>query len=152
MFLRILTVLSFVGGIIDLIQGVNESTFQYANYNYSGPIPDLARYLALSQVPIGILVVMVGIVQFLIAYGLVYGKAYSRRYLLRLAGLTLLLSVLMLSIDAGISSIFALPSVTFSFDIFFVVWNFFLSAITYRYVTQQEVSEILRSTSAPQPT
>ena len=152
MFLRILAILSFVGGVVDVIQGANEGTFQFANYMYQGPIPDLARYLAVSQVPVGILVVIVGIVQFFIAYGLVYGKAFSRRYLLRLAGLAFLLSVVMLSLDAGISSIFILPSVVLSFDFFFVVWTFFFLAITYRYVTQQEVREILRATAAPQPT
>jgi len=152
MFLRILTVLSLVGGIIDVIQGANEGTFQFANYMYQGPIPDSARFLALLQVPIGVAVVTVGIVQFLIVYGLAYGKAFSRKYLLRVAGLAFLLSVAMLSIDAGISSIFTLPSVVFSFDVSFVVWTLFLLAITYRYVTQQEVREILRATAAPQPT
>ncbi len=151
-FLRILTVLSLVGGIIDVIQGANEGTFQFANYMYQGPMPNSARLLALLQVPIGVLVVIVGVVQFLVVYGLVYGKAFSRKYLLRLASLAFLLSAAMLSIDAGISSIFTLPSVVFSFDIFFVVWTFFLLAITYRYVTQQEVKEILRATAVPQPT
>jgi len=156
MFLRILTVLSLIGGIIDVIQGANEGTFQFANYMYfqnAGMlIPDSARFLALLQVPIGVIVVIVGIVQFLIVYGLIYGKAFSRKYLLRLVSLAFVLSVVMLSIDAGISSIFTLPSVVFSFDIFFVAWTFFLLAITYRYVTQQEVREILRATAAPQPT
>jgi len=152
MFLRILTVLSLIGGIIDVIQGANEGTFQFANYMYQGPMPSSARFLALLQVPIGVIVVIVGLVQFLIVYGLIYGKAFSRKYLLRLVSLAFLLSVAMLSIDAGISSIFTLPSVVFSFDIFFVVWTFFLLAITYRYVTQQEVREILRATAAPQPT
>ena len=149
MFLRVLIVLSFLGGIIDVIQGASEGTFQFANYTYQGPIPEAARYLALVQVPIGILVVIVGIVQFLIVYGLVYGRAFSRRYLLKFIGLTFLLSVVMLSIDAAISTMYALPSTIFSFDIFFVVWSFSLLAITYRYASQQEVREILRATAAP---
>jgi len=148
MFLRVLTVLTFVGGIIDVVQGANEGTFQFANYTYP-PIPDAARYLALLQVPLGILVVVIGVVEFFIVYGLVYGKAFSRRYLLKLAGLTFLLSVVMLTIDAAMSTIFSLPSAIFSFDIFFVVWTFFLLAITNRYVSQQEVREILRATAAP---
>ena len=152
MFLRVLTVLSLVSGAIDIIQGANEGTFQFANFMYQGPIPDVARYLALSQVPIGVIVVFVGALQFLVAYGLVYGTAFSRKYLLKFAGLTFVLSVLMLSLDAGISSIFALPSIIFSFDIFFVVWTLFVLAVTYRYVTQQEVREILRETATPLPT
>ena len=149
MFLRVLTVLTFVGGIIDVIQGANEGTFQFANYAYQGPIPEAARYLAMFQVPIAILVVVIGVVEFFIAYGLVYGRAFSRRYLLKLASLTFLLSVVMLSVDAAISTIFGLPSSIFSFDIFFVVWTFFLLALTNRYVSQQEVREILRATAAP---
>ena len=148
MFLRILIVLTFVGGLIDVVQGANESTFQFANYTYQGPIPDAARYLALLQVPLGILVIIVGIVEFFIVPGLIYGKAFSRRYLLKMASLTFLLSVVMLSVDAAISTVFSLPSAVFSFDIFFVVWAFFLLAITYRYVSQQEVREILRATAA----
>jgi hypothetical protein len=149
LFLRFLTVLLLVGGVIDVIQGLNEGTFQLANYLYQGPIPDVARFLALSQVPIGILVVIVGVVQFLVVYGLAYGKAFSRRYLLRLAGLTFVLSAVILFLDAGISTIFTLPSVIFSFDIFFVLWTFFALTFTYRYVTQQEVREILRATATP---
>lgn len=149
MFLRVLTVLTLVGGIIDVVQGANEGTFQFANYTYTPPIPDAARYLALFQVSVGILVVVVGVVEFFIVYGLVYGKAFSRKYLLKLASLTFLLSIVMLSIDAAISTIFSLPSVIFSFDVFFVVWTFFILAITNHYVSQQEVKEILRATAAP---
>jgi hypothetical protein len=149
MFLRVLTVLTLFGGIIDVVQGANEGTFQFANYTYQGPIPDAARYLALFQFPIGILVVVIGVVEFFIVYGLTYGKAFSRRYLLKLASLTFLLSVVMLSVDAAMSTIFSLPSAIFSFDIFFVVWTFFLLAVTNRYVSQQEVREILRATAAP---
>ena len=150
MFLRILIVLTIVGGVIDVVQGANEGTFQFANFVYQGPIPDSARYLALSQVLVGILVVIAGVAQFLVVYGLVYGKAFSRRYLLSLAGTTSLLSFVMLSIDAVMSGIFPLPSVVFSFDVFFVAWAFFLLAVTYRYVGEQETREILRATGAPQ--
>ena len=151
LYLWIITALTFAGGIIDVIQGANEGSFQLANFLYQGPIPDLARYLALAQVPIGLILVLVGIVQLFIGYGLVYGKAFSRRYLLRMTGLTFLLSALIISIDEGISSIFTLPNVIFSIDVFFIVWAFLVLAVTYRYVTQQEVREILRNTTAPQP-
>jgi len=150
LFLRALIVLTFVGGLIDAIQGANESTFQFANYTYQGPIPDVARYLALLQVSLGILVIVVGIVEFFIVPGLIYGRAFSRRYLLKMASLSFLLSVLILFIDASISTVFSLPSATFSFDIFFAVWTFLLLAVTYRYVSQQETREILRATAASQ--
>jgi len=152
MFLRILTVLSFISAIVDVVQGANESTFQFANYVYQGPIPEIARYLALVQVPIGVVVVAVGMVQFLIVYGLIYGRAFSRRYLLKMVSLAFLLSVVMLALDGAISSVFTLPSVIFSFDIFFVVWSFLVLALTYRYVRQQEVREILRATASPAQT
>ena len=150
MYLRILTVLTLVGGIIDVIQGANESTFQFANYVYQGPIPDAARDMAVFQVTFGVIVAIVGIAQFFIVYGLVYGKAFSRKYLMKLASLAFLLSVVMLSVDAAMSTVFSLPSAVFSFDIFFVVWTFLLLAITYRYVSQQELREILHATAAPQ--
>jgi hypothetical protein len=150
LFLRILTVLTFAGGLIDVVQGANEATFQFANYTYQGPIPDPARYLALLQVSLGTLLIIVGIVEFFIVPGLIYGKAFSRRYLLKMAGLSFLLAVVMLFVDAAISTVYSLPSATFSFDIFFVAWTIFLLAVTYRYVSQQEVREILRATSAPE--
>jgi len=155
MYLRVLIALTFVGGIIDVVQGLNEGTFQYANYVYLSFISDTARYLTLLQVPLGILVAVIGVLQFYIVYGLVFGKAFSRKYLLKLLTLTFFLSVAILSIDegiSGISSFFTLPPVIFSFDIFFVAWTFFVMAATYRYVRQQEVREILRATAIPQHT
>jgi hypothetical protein len=146
MFLNLIIVLSFVGGVIDVIQGANESTYQYANYLYQGPIPALARYLALVQVPIGVLVALLGIVQFFIFYGLVYGKAFSRRYILKLVSLTFALSLAMFSLDEVISLVFSLPAAVLPFDIFFVLWTFFVLVIVWRYVMIQEVRAILRST------
>jgi hypothetical protein len=135
-----------VGGAIDVIQGANESTFQYANYLYQG-IPVLARYLALAQVPIGVLVVLLGIVQFFIFYGLVYGKAFPRRYILKLVSLTFVLSLAMFSLDEMISGVFSLPPTVLPFDIFFVLWAFFVLVVVWRYVRIQEVRAILRSTA-----
>jgi len=151
LFLRFLIVLSGVGAVIDVVQGANEGTFQFANFVYQGPIPDSARYLALVQVPVGILVLIVGIAQFFIVYGLVYGKAFSRKYLLRLAAITFLLAFVMLSVDGVMSAIFPLPTVVFAFDGFFVVWTFILLAVTYRYVGEQETREILSATAASEP-
>jgi hypothetical protein len=143
--LSLIIVLSFVSGIIDIIQGANESTYQYANYVYP-PIPALARYLALAQVPIGVLVVLLGIAQFLIFYGLIYGKAFSRRYILKLVSLTFVLSLAMFSLDGMISFVFSLPPSVLPFDIFFVFWAFFVLVIVWRYVIIQETRAILSST------
>jgi hypothetical protein len=145
--LSFIIVLSFVGGVIDVVQGANESTFQYANYVYQGSVPELARYSALVQVPIGVLVVLLGIVQFYVFYGLIYGKAFSRRYILKLVSLTFVLSLAMFSLDEMISGVFSLPPTVLPFDIFFVLWAFFLLAVVWRYVRQQEIREILRSTA-----
>jgi len=145
-YLSLIIVLSFVSGVIDVIQGANESTYQYANYVYQGPIPVLARYLALTQVPIGVLVLLVGIALFYIFYGLVYGKAFSRRYVLKLVGLTFVLSVVMFSLDGIISLVYSLPSSVLPFDIFFVLWAFFVLVIVWRYVIIQETRAILSST------
>ena len=144
-FLSLIIVLSIVGGVIDIIQGAIESTYQYANYVYP-PISALARYLALAQVLIAVVVVLLGIVQFVIFYGLVYGKAFSRRYILRLVGLTFVLSLAMFSLDETISLVYSLSPTVLSFDIFFVLWAFFLLVVVWRYVDLQETREILRST------
>ena len=144
-FLSLVIVLSLASGIVDLVQGANESTYQYANYVYP-PIPDLARYLALVQVPIGLVVALIGVFQFYIFYGLVYGKAFPRRYLLKLVSLTFVLSILMLSFDEVISLVFSLPPTVFSFDIFFVSWALLVLVVVWRYVMIQETRAILRST------
>jgi hypothetical protein len=146
-FLSLIIVLSFVGGLVDVIQGVNEGTYQYANYVYQGPIPVLARYLALAQVPIGVVVVLLGFLQFLIFYGLVYGKAFSRRYILKLVSLTFVLSFAMFSLDGVISLVYSLSPIVLPFDIFFVLWSFFVLVVVWRYVDMQETMAILRSTA-----
>ena len=144
-FLSLIIVLSIVSGVVDVVQGANESTYQYANYVYP-PIPALARYLALAQVPIGVMVVLIGCVQFFIFYGLIYGKAFSRRYILKLVGLTFVLSIAMFSMDGLMSLVFPLPSTVLPFDIFFVLWASFVLVIVWRYVIIQETRAILRST------
>ena len=145
-FLSFIIILSLVSGIVDVIQGVNESTYQYANFAYQGPIPGLARSLALVQVPVGVVVVFLGVAQFLIFYGLVYGKAFSRRYILKVVSLTFVLSFAMFSLDGVISLVFSLPPIVLPFDIFFVIWSFFVLVVVWRYVDMQETMAILRST------
>ena len=145
-FLSLVIVLAFVSGIVDLIQGASESTYQYANFTYQGLIPDLARYLALAQVPIGIVVALIGIVQFAVSYGLVSGKSFPRRYLLKLVSLTFVLAVVMVSLDGVISLVYLLPPTVIPFDIFFVSWAFFVLVLVWRYVMIQETRAILRST------
>ncbi len=144
-FLSLIIVLSVVGGVVDIIQGASESTYQYSNFTYP-PIPELARYLALAQVPIGVLVILLGIVQFFIFYGLVYGKAFSRKYILKLVSLTFVLSLAMFSLDGMMSLVYSLPSAVLSLDIFFVFWSFFFLIVVWRYVIIQETRAILRST------
>ena len=148
--LSVIIVLSLVSGLVDVIQGANESTYQYANFVYQGPIPAAARYLALAQVPIGGLVLLLGIAGFLVFYGLIYGRAFSRRYLLRVVTLTFVLSLAMLTLDGMISLLFSMPSTVLSFDTFFALWSFFVLAIVWRYVSIQETRELLRSTGVPQ--
>ena len=145
-FLSFIIVLTFVSGIVDIIQGTSEGQYQYANYVYQGPIPAVARYLALAQVPIGVLVVLIGIVQFFIFYGLVYGKVFSRKYILKLVGLTFVLSLAMFSLDGMMSLVFSLSPLVLSFDIFFVLWSFFVLVVVWRYVIVQETRAILSST------
>lgn len=145
-FLSLIILLSIMSGIVDVIQGANESTYQYANYVYQGPIPSTARYLALAQIPIGVLVLLLGISQFFIFYGLVYGKAFSRRYILKLVSLTFVLSIVMLSLDGIMSLVFSLPPSVLPFDIFFVVWTLLTQIFVWRYVIIQENRAILRST------
>ena len=146
-FLSFIIIISFVGALIDVIQGVNESTYQYANFVYRGPIPDLARYMALAQVPIGTVVVLIGVVQFFVFYGLIHGWAFSRRYILKLVSLAFVLTFAMFSLDGMISLVFTLPSIVLPFDVFFVVWAFFVLVVVWRYVDLQETRAILRSTA-----
>ena len=148
MFLNIVIVLSLVGGIIAVVQGISESSFQYANFVYQGPIPDLARYLALAQVPIGILVILLGFLQLYVFYGLVYGKAFPRRYLFQAVGLTFALFLVTLFLDGMISIVFPLPAIVLPTDAIFVTWALFVFLAVWRYVRIQEVKSILRTTSA----
>jgi len=104
----------------------------------------------LVQIALGIFLVILGTTQLFIAYGLVYGKSFSRRYLLKVITLLFFLSLAVLSCDLVISSMVSLPSAILSFDVFFVLWSLFLLVIIYRYVRQQEVREILSET-APNP-
>jgi len=147
--LTLIIVLSFAGGVIDILQGASESTYDYALYLYPIPPPVLASDLMLVQVAFGILLVALGIAQLVLAYGLVYGKAFSRRYLLRLISLLFLLSVAVLTCDTLISSMVSLSSAALSFDVFFVLWSLFLLAVIWRYVRQQDEKESLYSPTVP---
>ena len=148
--LTLVIVFSFFGGVIDVIQGLSESMYDYSLYLYPIPPPVLAGGLMLVQVALGILLVILGIAQLFVAYGLVYGKSFSRKYLLKVTSLLFFLSLAVLSCDLVISSMVSLPSAILSFDIFFVLWSLSLLVIIYRYVRQQEVREILSETS-PNP-
>jgi RNA polymerase subunit RPABC4/transcription elongation factor Spt4 len=148
--LTLIIALSFFGGVIDIIQGLSESMYDYSLYLYPIPPPELASDLLLVQVALGVLVVILGVAQLFVAYGLVYGKPFSRKYLLKVTSLLFFLFLAVFSCDLVISSMVSLPSAFLSFDIFFVLWSLFLLAIIYRYVRQQEVREILSET-APNP-
>jgi RNA polymerase subunit RPABC4/transcription elongation factor Spt4 len=148
--LTLIIVLSFVGGVIDILQGLSESTYDYALYVYPIPPPALASGLMLAQVAFGILLVILGVIQLFVAYGIVYGKAFSRRYLLRLTTLLFFLSLAVFTCDVVISRMVSLGSAILSFDIFFVLWSFFLLVVIFRYVSQQDEREILSET-APNP-
>jgi hypothetical protein len=147
-FLTLIIVLSFVGGFIDILQGLSESTYDYVLYVL--PFPLLVRGLSLVQVAFGILLVMLGVAQLLITYGLVYRKLFSRKYLLRLTSLLFFLSLAVFSCDMVISILLPLSSAILSFDIFFVLWSLSLLVVIYRYVSQQEEREILSQTT-PNP-
>jgi hypothetical protein len=146
-YLGFIIILTFVGAIVDVVQGTNESTYQFANYMYQGPIPDLARYLALAQVPIGAVVALIGVLQLFVFYGLVYGRAFARRHILKLVALTFVLSFVMFSFDGMISLVFSLPPIVLPFDIFFALWAFLVLVVVWRYVDIQETRAILRSTA-----
>ena len=148
--LALIIVLSFVGGFIDILQGLSESSYDYVLYLYPIPLPVLVRGLSLVQVAFGVLLVILGIAQLVIAYGLVYGKLFSRKYLLRLTGLLFFLSLAVFSCDMMISILLPLSPAILSFDIFFVLWSLSLLVVVYRYVSQQEEREILSQTT-PNP-
>lgn len=144
--LTVITALTFVGGVIDILQGASESTYDYALYLYPVPSPQLASVLLLAGIAFGVLLVIVGITQLVVAYGLVSGKSSSRRYLLRLTSIAFLLSLLELSSDTVISGMVSLARATFTFDIFFVLWSLFLLGVIWRYVSQQDERDILSMT------
>jgi hypothetical protein len=144
--LTLITALTFVGGLIDILQGASESTYDYALYLYPVPSPLLASALLLVGIAFGVLLVVLGITQLGVAYGLVSGKSSSRRYLLRLTSITFLLSLLELSSDTVISGMVSLARATFTFDIFFVLWSLFLLGVIWRYISQQDERDILSMT------
>ncbi len=145
--LTLIIVLSFAGGAIDILQGLSESTYEFALFVYPIPPPSLAGALMLVEVAFGILLAILGIAQLAIAYGIVYGKAFSRRYLLRVTTLLFFLSLAILLGDLVISIMVSLASAALSFDIFFVLWSSFLLVVVWRYVSQQEEREILSQTA-----
>lgn len=109
----------------------------------------------LVQVALGVLLVIFSIALVVVAYGLASRKPFSRRYILRLVSLMFLISLLELSLDTVISSMFSLARSVFAFDIFFVLWSFFLVIVIWRYVVQQDERDILSLTATnplPPPT
>ncbi|MDA4119793.1 MAG: hypothetical protein OK436_04315, partial [Thaumarchaeota archaeon] len=101
-------VLTFVGVLIDILQGASESTYDYANYSFRIPPPMLASELFLVQVVVGVVLVLLAIVQLVAAYGLASGKLFSLGSLLRLVSLTFLLSIVELSCDIVVSRMVSL--------------------------------------------
>jgi RNA polymerase subunit RPABC4/transcription elongation factor Spt4 len=150
--LTLVIVLALAGGLIDILQGLSESTYDFALYVFVQPLqyPLLASALLLVQVAIGVLIVVLGISQLFVAFGLVTGRLFSRRYLLRLTSLLFVLSLVELALDTVISGMVSLSRATFSFDIFFVGWSLFLLVVVWRYVSKEDEREILAETG-PNP-
>jgi RNA polymerase subunit RPABC4/transcription elongation factor Spt4 len=150
--LTLVIVLAIAGGLIDILQGLSESTYDYALYLFVQPLqyPLLASALLLVQVAIGVLIIILGISQLFVAFGLVTGRLFSRRYLLRLISLLFLLSLVELALDTVISGMVSLSRATFSFDIFFVLWSLLLLIIVWRYVSKEDEREIMAETG-PNP-
>lgn len=151
--LTLVIVLAIAGALIDILQGLSESTYDYALYLFVQPLqlPVLASALLLVQVAIGVLVVILGISQLFVALGLVTGRLFSRRYLLRLISLIFLLSLVELALDTVISGMVSgLSRITFSLDIFFVLWSLFLLVVVWRYVSKEDEREIMAETG-PNP-
>jgi RNA polymerase subunit RPABC4/transcription elongation factor Spt4 len=146
-YLNLIIVLMFVGGIISIVQGADESTYQYANYLYPG-VPEPAHYLALPLVVAGVAVAVLGLLQFLVAYGLIYGKAFPRIYMLKIVSLTFGLALVMFALDGMISFVYELSGLVLPSDVFFVLWALFVLVVVWRYVSMQEMKAILRSTGA----
>ncbi|MDA4121437.1 MAG: hypothetical protein OK404_03410, partial [Thaumarchaeota archaeon] len=80
---------------------------------------------------------------------LVYGKIFSRRYILNLASLTFLVAMVVFSVDLGISAIVSFASIVISFDIFFVLWSIFGLVVIWRYVRQQDLKDFLNTPTVP---
>src|SRR5690348_15686543 len=70
--LTVIIALAIFGGIVDILQGTSESTYDYAIYQYASATssPLLAIVLLLAQVAIGALLVILGIAQMAIAFAL----------------------------------------------------------------------------------
>jgi hypothetical protein len=103
------------------------------------------------QVAIGVLIIILGISQLFVALGLVTGRLFSRRYLLRLISLLFLLSLVELTLDTVISGqVSGLSRAIFSLDIFFVLWSLSLLVVVWRYVSKEDEREIMAETG-PNP-
>jgi hypothetical protein len=140
-------VLAFLGVFIDILQGASESTYDYANYSFRIPPPMFASTLFLVQVVIGVILVLLGIVQLVVAYGLASGKSFSLGSLFRLVSLAFLLSLVELSLDTLISRMVSLERSVFYLDIFFVLWSLLLLGVIWRSVNQVDEREILSQTA-----
>lgn len=147
-FLRVVTLLSFAGGVIDTLLGTSVGTYNYDIFLYP-PAPQIARYLALAQVAFGVILIVFGIFLLVIVYGLIYEKRFSRKHILNVASLTFILSMVVFLVDVGISSIFPLAPIVISSDIFFVLWSLFVLVVIWRYVRQQDLKDFLYSPTIP---
>ena len=147
LLLSVIIVLTSVSGAIDIIQGFSASIYEYALYVYPIPPPAWAGDLMLVQVALGALFVPLGIAQVVVAYGLLHGKAFSRRYLLRLVTLVFLLFLAALSFDSLISTVVPLSSAVLPLDAFYALWSFLVFVVTWRYVIQHDKREWLSSSS-----
>ncbi|MDA4119114.1 MAG: hypothetical protein OK436_00825 [Thaumarchaeota archaeon] len=141
------TVLAFVGVLIDILQGASESTYDYANYSFRIPPPVFAGELFLVQVVIGAILVLLAIVQLVVAYGLASGRSFSLGSLFRLVSLAFLLSLVELPLDTLISRTVSLERSVFYLDIFYVLWSLLLLIVVWRSVNQVDEREILSQTN-----
>lgn len=147
-FLMLITVASFGSGVVDILQGASVGTYDYAIF-LTTTATQVAHYLALIQVALGAILIFFGIFQMVVVYGLLYGKIFSRRYILNLASLTFLAAMVVFSTDLGISAIVSFASIVISFDIFFVLWSLFVLVVIWRYVRQQDLKDFLNTPTVP---
>ena len=148
-FLTVLVALTGVGAVIDLLQGANLGTYDLAVFEYPVGVPPFAQYLALAEVGVGLLLALLGVFQLFIVYGLLKRMVFPRRYLLRTVGTLFVMGVVVVALDAWISTGYPLSPAAVSFDGFFLAWSLFLLAVAWRYVSIQESRRPPRVTMIP---